>query len=80
MLCYVALINMLHSNSEAIISGVGTDGGQAGLWWDPLWYAGPGSGCALPWVCMYVRANNTAPFKYFIGAGILELLSPCLRN
>lgn len=28
----------------------------------------------------YVCANNTVSFKYFIAAGILELLSPCLRN
>lgn len=28
----------------------------------------------------YVCANSTVPFKYFIASGILELLSPCLRN
>lgn len=28
----------------------------------------------------YVCANNSVPFKYFIAAGIVELLSPCLRN
>lgn len=28
----------------------------------------------------YACANSTVPFKYFIAAGILELLSPCLRN
>lgn len=56
------------------ISGVRTDGGQGGIRSSMLVQA------LAALFLGYVCANNTAAFKYFIGAGILELLSPCLRN